>query len=40
MEQALKDVGGSKHKAAEALQVSYKSLMQKQKEYGIIDEPA
>ena len=40
IEQALKESGGNKHRAAEILQVSYKMLLQKQKEHHIIDEPA
>jgi DNA-binding NtrC family response regulator len=39
VEQALKEAGGNKHRAAEMLQVSYKALLQKQKEHGIVDEP-
>jgi len=35
IEQALRDAGGSKQRAAEALQVSYKTMLQKLKEYGI-----
>jgi DNA-binding NtrC family response regulator len=35
--QALKDAGGSKERAAETLQISYKALLQKQREYGIPD---
>ena len=37
VEQALKSARGNKARAAEALQVSYKTLLQKQKEYGITD---
>jgi DNA-binding NtrC family response regulator len=40
VEQALKESGGNKHRAAEMLQVSYKALLQKQKEHRIVDEPA
>ena len=40
LEQALKLAGGDKGRASEALQISYKSLLQKQKEHGIVDEPA
>ena len=40
VEQALKEAGGVKHRAAEILQVSYKALMQKQKEHNIADQPA
>jgi transcriptional regulator with GAF, ATPase, and Fis domain len=35
--QALRDAGGDKARAAEVLQVSYKSLLQKQREHGIKD---
>jgi DNA-binding NtrC family response regulator len=35
--QALKDAGGNKERAAEALQVSYKAFLQKQREHGIAD---
>ncbi len=34
---ALKDAAGNKERAAEALQISYKTLLQKQREYGISD---
>ena len=37
VEQALKEAAGSKERAAEALQISYKALLQKQREYGIAD---
>ena len=37
VEQALAAAEGNKHRAAAALQVSYKTLLQKQKEYGIAD---
>ena len=37
LEQALAEAEGNKHRAAAALQVSYKTLLQKQKEYGIPD---
>lgn len=37
LEQALAEAEGNKHRAAAALQVSYKTLLQKQKEYGIAD---
>jgi DNA-binding NtrC family response regulator len=40
VEQALKESGGNKQRAAEILQVSYKALLQKQKEHHIVDEPA
>ena len=35
--QALKDAGGDRQRAAEVLQISYKALMQKQREHGIGD---
>jgi DNA-binding NtrC family response regulator len=38
VEQALKDAGGDKQRAAAALQVSYKAFLQKQREYGIGDQ--
>ena len=38
VEQALKEAGGNKQRAASALQVSYKTLIQKQKDYGIAEE--
>ncbi|MBI4265784.1 MAG: sigma-54-dependent Fis family transcriptional regulator [Acidobacteria bacterium] len=37
VEQALAEAAGDKHRAAAALQVTYKTLIQKQKEYGIPD---
>jgi DNA-binding NtrC family response regulator len=37
IEQALKDVAGNKQRAADQLQVSYKMLLQKLKDYGIAD---
>jgi transcriptional regulator with GAF, ATPase, and Fis domain len=37
VEHALKEAGGNKQRAASALQVSYKTLIQKQKDYGIGD---
>ena len=40
VEQALKESGGNKHRAAEILQVSYRALLQKQKEHHIVDQPA
>jgi DNA-binding NtrC family response regulator len=33
--QALRDANGDKARAAEALQISYKALLQKQREHGI-----
>jgi DNA-binding NtrC family response regulator len=38
LERALKDAAGNKQRAASALQVSYKTLIQKQKDYGLADE--
>jgi DNA-binding NtrC family response regulator len=40
LEKALRDARGNKQRAAEMLQLSYKALLQKQKEHGIVDEPA
>ena len=37
VEQALKSARGNKERAAEALQISYRTLLQKQKEHGIRD---
>src|SRR5687767_2809281 len=37
VEQALRDTAGNKQRAAEILQISYKTLLQKLKEYGIAD---
>jgi DNA-binding NtrC family response regulator len=37
VEQALGDTAGNKQRAAEILQISYKTLLQKLKEYGIAD---
>jgi DNA-binding NtrC family response regulator len=37
LQEALTEAQGNKHRAAAALQVSYKTLLQKQKEYGIPD---
>jgi DNA-binding NtrC family response regulator len=37
LERALKDAAGNKERAAEALQISYRVLLQKQKEYGLSD---
>jgi DNA-binding NtrC family response regulator len=39
MEMSLRDAAGNKPRAADALQISYKTLLQKLKEYGIADEP-
>ncbi len=38
IEQALKDAGGNKPRAAEALQISYKTLLQKLKDIGLAEE--
>jgi putative PEP-CTERM system response regulator len=38
VEQALRDAAGNKQRAAEMLHVSYKTLLQKLKEYGIADD--
>jgi transcriptional regulator with PAS, ATPase and Fis domain len=38
VERALKEAAGNKQRAASALQVSYKTLIQKQKDYGLADE--
>ena len=37
LERALREAAGNKERAAEALQISYRMLLQKQKEYGISD---
>ena len=37
LEEALRDARGNKEQAAEALHVSYKALLQKQREHGISD---
>jgi DNA-binding NtrC family response regulator len=37
IDQALRDTAGNKQRAAEVLQISYKTLLQKLKEYGIAD---
>ena len=37
LEEALKNARGNKERAAEALQVSYKALLQKQREHGLSD---
>ena len=37
VEQALREMAGNKGRAAEVLQISYKTLLQKLKEYGIAD---
>ena len=38
LEQALGEAAGNKQRAAEVLQISYKTMLQKLKEYGIADE--
>jgi DNA-binding NtrC family response regulator len=38
IESALSEAAGNKQRAAEALQISYKTLLQKLKEYGIAEE--
>jgi len=38
LESALSEAAGNKQRAAEALQISYKTLLQKLKEYGIAEE--
>ena len=38
LESALSEAAGNKQRAAEALQISYKTLLQKSKEYGIAEE--
>jgi DNA-binding NtrC family response regulator len=38
MDQALRDAGGNKHRAADVLQISYKTLLQKLKEHGLADD--
>jgi DNA-binding NtrC family response regulator len=38
VEQALREMAGNKQRAAETLQISYKTLLQKLKEYGIADD--
>jgi DNA-binding NtrC family response regulator len=35
VEQAMREAGGNKERAAETLQVSYKTLLQKLREYGV-----
>jgi DNA-binding NtrC family response regulator len=37
LERALKEAAGNKERAAEALQISYRVFLQKQKEYGLTD---
>jgi DNA-binding NtrC family response regulator len=37
LEEALRNARGNKERAAEALQVSYKALLQKQREHGLSD---
>ena len=38
VEQAVREAGGNKQRAAEMLQISYKTLLQRLKDYGIADE--
>ena len=38
IEQAMKDAGGNKQRGAEILQISYKTLLQKLKEYGMAED--
>src|SRR6185295_906493 len=38
LERALGEAAGNRQRAAEALQISYKTLLQKSKEYGIAEE--
>jgi DNA-binding NtrC family response regulator len=38
IERALKEAGGNKQRAADALQISYKTLLQKLKEIGLAEE--
>jgi len=38
LERALSEAAGNKQRAAEALQISYKTMLQKLKEYGIADD--
>jgi DNA-binding NtrC family response regulator len=40
IEQALREAGNNRQRAADLLQVSYKTLLQKQKEYQIEETPA
>jgi DNA-binding NtrC family response regulator len=37
LEQTLRDAAGNKQRAADVLQISYKTLLQKLKEYGMDD---
>jgi DNA-binding NtrC family response regulator len=37
IEQALRDAGGNKQRAAEQLQLTYKMFVSKQKDYGVPD---
>jgi DNA-binding NtrC family response regulator len=37
LERALKEAAGNKERAAEALQISYRVFLQKQKEYGLTE---
>ena len=38
LEQTLREVAGNKARAAETLQITYKSLLQKMKEYRIAEQ--
>ena len=38
LESALSEAAGNKQRAAEALQISYKTMLQKLKEYGIAEK--
>jgi DNA-binding NtrC family response regulator len=38
LDRALSEAAGNKQRAAEALQISYKTMLQKLKEYGIADD--
>ena len=38
LERALSEAAGNKQRAAEALQIRYKTMLQKLKEYGIADD--
>ncbi|HEX5107085.1 MAG TPA: helix-turn-helix domain-containing protein, partial [Vicinamibacterales bacterium] len=38
LERALREAAGNKQRAAEALQISYKTMLQKLKEYGIAED--
>ena len=38
LDRALSEAAGNKQRAAEALQISYKTMLQKLKEYGVLDD--